>query len=82
MRDALLAQPVDRLAHLLAAWRGIARALNPDPVISEADRVNLYYLCMLLIEEMERCLDAVMQIHVRHMTAEPETPEGDAHEHD
>ena len=48
MSTASLLGTIDRLAHLLAGSRGIARALDPDPVMSEHDRVNLYELTMLL----------------------------------
>jgi hypothetical protein len=58
---------IDRLAHLLSALRGIARALDPDPVMSEHDRVNLYFLTMLLAEQLESCLFDITHVHKRHV---------------
>ena len=54
---------IDRLAHLLAATRGIARALDPDPVMSEHDRVNLYELTNLLVEYLETCLEDITHVY-------------------
>ena len=62
MSTVPLAQ-IDRLAHLLAGLRGIARALDPDPVMSEQDRVNLYELTMLLSEHLERCLCDITHVY-------------------
>lgn len=62
MSTTLLAS-IDRLAHLLAATRGIARALDPDPVMSEQDRVNLYELTMLLAEHLETCLCELTHVY-------------------
>ena len=69
MTRPLLAQPIERLADLLNATRGIARALDPDPVFSEQDRVNLYFLTMLLAEQLETCLREFMQAHIALQTA-------------
>ena len=55
MTTPSLPDAIDRLAHLLSATRGIARALDPDPVMSEQDRVNLYFLTMLHAAQLERC---------------------------
>ena len=63
---------IDRLAHLLFATRGIARALDPDPVMSEHDRVNLYELTMRLAEQLERVLGEFTHAHAAH-SGEPST---------
>ena len=54
---------IDRLNYLLAGGRGIARALDPDLVMSEQDRVNLYFLTMLLAEQLEACLFEITHVH-------------------
>ena len=64
---------IDRLAHLLAATRGIARALDPDPVMSEQDRVNLYELTMLLAEHLESCLCEITHVY-QHQHLEETQP--------
>ena len=75
MTRPLLAQPIERLADLLNATRGIARALDPDPVFSEQDRVNLYFLTMLLAEQLETCLASSSDAHIALQTAMPEPQE-------
>ena len=64
---------IDRLAHLLFATRGIARALDPDPVMSEHDRVNLYELTMRLAEQLERGSWASSRTPTRHTLVSPST---------
>ena len=63
MNTPSLPGAIERLAHLLSATRGIARALDPDPLMSEQDRVNLYFLTMLLAEQLEACLFDITHIH-------------------
>jgi hypothetical protein len=70
-KPASLLGSIDRLAHLLAATRGIARALDPDPVMSEHDRVNLYELTNLLVEHLETCLQDFSHL----LAAKPEPEE-------
>ena len=72
MSTTLLAQ-IDRLAHLLSATRGIARALDPDAVLSEQDRVNLYELTMLLAEHLEQCLCEITHVY-QHQHAQETQP--------
>jgi hypothetical protein len=62
---------IDRLTHLLDALRGIARALDPDPVFSEQDRVNLYFLTMLLAEQLEACRFDITHVYQHPHVQEP-----------
>jgi len=71
MSTPSLLNTIDRLYHLLGATRGIARALDPDPVFSEQDRSNLYFLCMLVIEQQERCLQELLDLSQAPRTAGP-----------
>jgi hypothetical protein len=81
MTRPLLDQPIDRLADLLAATRGIARALDPDPVFSEQDRVNLYFLTLLLAEQLERCLCSLIHVHASSpSTVTPAQDQEDDHD--
>jgi hypothetical protein len=59
-----LSDSINRLGTLLSATHGIARALDPDPVMSEYDRVCLYELTMLLAEQLKRCLFDITHFHI------------------
>jgi len=63
MSTPSLTQLIDRLDHLLHATRGMVRAIDPDPVFTEDDRINLYRLGMLLLEQQERCLQELTHLH-------------------
>jgi hypothetical protein len=52
--------PTHRLAHILAALRGLARVIDPDPELDGHDRGNLYFLIMLLTEHLDTCLRDIM----------------------
>ena len=65
---------IDRLAHLTSATRGVARALDPDPVMSEHDRVNLYFLTMRLAEQLETCLSELTHVYQHLHVQEPRLP--------
>ena len=71
MNTPSLLGSIDRLHHLLSGLRGIARALDPDPVISEEDRANLYQLTMLLSEHLESCLVELTHVYQHTHVQEP-----------
>ena len=71
MNTPSLLGSIDRLDHVLAALHGIARALDPDPVISEQDRANLYELTMLLSEHLETCLSDLTHVYQHQHVQEP-----------
>jgi hypothetical protein len=79
MTTPSLGSLIDRFDHLLDATRGIARALDPDPLFSEEDRGNLYALCLLVIEQQEHCIKELLHLNAAQRTAVPPAQEGDAH---
>lgn len=75
MSTPSLCDSIDRLDDLLAGLRGIARALDPDPVFSDDDRVNLYHLTMLLGEHLEPCIRELQHLHAVEPAAATPKPE-------
>ena len=80
MTTPSLLDSIDRLDDLLAGLRGIARALDPDPVFSDHDRVNLYHLTMLLGEHLETCLKEIQHLHAGRPERLPQNPRRRSHD--
>jgi hypothetical protein len=51
--------PTHRLAHMIAAFRGLARVVDPDPPLDGEDRCHLYFLLMVLTQALEACLHEI-----------------------
>jgi hypothetical protein len=73
--------PTGRLEHLIAAFRGLARVIDPAPDLDSEDRDHVYFLIMLLTEHLETCLQDIMKefatLHtaLRQAQATPPIPE-------
>jgi hypothetical protein len=64
MSNELPPLPIHRLEHIIAAFRGLARVIDPEPSLDSEDRNNLYFLLMLLTDHLEGCLQEL--VHDRH----------------